>query len=252
MTIDFRFSGLCLEIPVCSVRNVHMKLRADQSSLLGATALALALQWVPILRPLSLPFIYLNTHLHELMHAIATVLTGGMAGRIEVYADGSGVTLSAGGFMPIIASAGYMGSMLAGTGLLMASRTPEAARKAIGALVAVMAVGSLLWLRGDLVGLLTALAWLAALTVILKRADAGAVRWTGQFVGLLLVLASWDAFRVLFAVSQTGSHSDAMSMQMSTGIPAVFWAGFWALLSVAATIWGLIQAWKSPQSVRKS
>jgi len=130
LTIDFRFSGLCLEIPVCSVRNVHMKLRADQSSLLGATALALALQWVPILRPLSLPFIYLNTHLHELMHAIATVLTGGMAGRIEVYADGSGVTLSAGGFMPIIASAGYMGSMLAGTGLLMASRTPESARKA--------------------------------------------------------------------------------------------------------------------------
>lgn len=229
-----------------------MKLRADQSSLLGATALALALQWVPMLRPLSLPFVYLNTHLHELMHAIATVLTGGMAGRIEVYADGSGVTLSAGGFMPIIASAGYVGSMLAGTGLLMASRTPESARKAMGILVAVMAVGSVLWLRGDLVGLLTALAWLAGLTVILKRADAGAVRWTGQFVGLLLVLASWDAFRTLWLVSQTGSHSDAMNMQMSTGIPAVYWAGFWALMSLAATIWGLVQAWTNPQMKRKS
>ena len=252
MTIDFRFSGLCLETPVGSVRKLHMKLRADQSSLLGASALALALQWVPMLRPLSLPFIYLNTHIHELMHAVATVLTGGVAARIEVYADGSGVMYSAGGFMPIIASAGYMGSMLVGTGLLMASRTPESARKAIGARVAILAVGSLLWLRGDLVGLLTALAWLAGLTVILKRADAGAVRWTGQFVGLLLILASWDAFRTLWAVSQTGSHSDAMNMQMSTGIPAIFWAGFWALLSVAATVWGLVQAWTNPQLKRKS
>ena len=89
-----------------------MQLRKDQSILLIAGVLSLAIWLLPLLRPILLPLQYYNTHVHELAHALATVLTGGAVEYVSVFANGGGVTLSAGGFGPLIASAGYVGSAI--------------------------------------------------------------------------------------------------------------------------------------------
>ena len=67
-----------------------MRLRRDQWTLLGASLASVALWATPLLRPFALPLIYLNTHIHELCHAVTTIATGGAVENIIVLGDGSG------------------------------------------------------------------------------------------------------------------------------------------------------------------
>ncbi|MBU0468500.1 MAG: M50 family metallopeptidase, partial [Candidatus Omnitrophica bacterium] len=62
--------------------------------------------------------------LHEFSHGIAAILTGGHIDRIEVNSTLGGVCWTNGGNRAIVLSAGYLGSMLWGSIiLLIASRT---------------------------------------------------------------------------------------------------------------------------------
>ena len=67
-------------------------LKRDRSTLLSAGGACLVAWVVPVLGYLMLPIEYLNTHIHELFHAIAAVGTGGRADKILVFPDASGVT----------------------------------------------------------------------------------------------------------------------------------------------------------------
>ena len=61
---------------------------------------------------------------HESMHAVGAWLTGGSVHSIEVrWRDG--LTTTAGGFFPLIAMAGYVGTSLWGAGLLAGARRPK-------------------------------------------------------------------------------------------------------------------------------
>ena len=67
-----------------------------------AVALTIVLPFIPILKWGLFPFDILNTHLHEMFHAIATIATGGRVDHIKVYNNCAGVTWSLGGITPII------------------------------------------------------------------------------------------------------------------------------------------------------
>jgi hypothetical protein len=61
---------------------------------------------------------------HESMHATGAWLTGGSVHSIEVrWRDG--LTTTSGGFFPVIAMAGYVGTSLWGAGLLASARRPQ-------------------------------------------------------------------------------------------------------------------------------
>jgi len=228
-----------------------MKLRPDQASLLAAAAVTFAVWAVPWLRPIGLPLQYLNTIIHELCHAFATVLTGGGVGVINVYADGSGVTESYGGALPVIASAGYMGTALVGTALVAGSRTVASARQALTLAGVLVTAGCGIWLRADLIGLLAALVWILAFFLALRAPDGDWIRWVGQFLGIQLALTSVQAFQALFAVAHAGEHSDALLMEEATRIPAVFWATVWLGISLTGICFGLYRAWTAPKPKRE-
>lgn len=60
---------------------------------------------------------------HEGMHAVGAWITGGSVHNIEVrWRDG--LTTTSGGFFPLIAMAGYIGTSLWGAGLLASARRP--------------------------------------------------------------------------------------------------------------------------------
>lgn len=61
---------------------------------------------------------------HESMHAAGAWLTGGSVHGIEVRAR-DGLTTTSGGFFPLIAMAGYIGTSLWGAGLLASARRPN-------------------------------------------------------------------------------------------------------------------------------
>ncbi|WP_181372978.1 M50 family metallopeptidase [Massilia glaciei] len=61
---------------------------------------------------------------HESMHALGAWLSGGTVHSIEVRAH-DGVTWTSGGFFPLIAMAGYVGTSLWGASLLASARRPK-------------------------------------------------------------------------------------------------------------------------------
>lgn len=219
------------------------KLNKAQQSLLIVSGVLFLAYFVPVLRWPLLPFHYLYTHLHELGHAIAAMATGGQFIRIELAPDGSGVTTSNGGWQLFVSPAGYVGATAFGAGILALSRNAKGAQIAFRVLFAIMAIGMLCWIRG-VFGFATGLVFTALFGWLGFRKDDGHTQWLAQFLGVFLSLSSIQAVLITLHIGGMAmGEDDAMILERTTGIPAVFSALVWTAVSVAIAIWGLRRAW---------
>lgn len=240
-TPGFRLIGIDVD---CG-RKVRMAgAKHDREALIGTSVLALGLWLAPATRPFLAPFTYLNTHIHELMHALTAFLTGGRASHIEVFADGGGVTPVYGGLMPLTAMMGYVGASLVGGWLIASSRSEKSSRLALSILGGFLLMSQILLVRGDRVGHLFGFGWTAlilALVWVVKKEWLGRI---GAFLGCLLALSAAESLMILNRLSATtGVHSDAMIMQELTGIPAIVFALLWTFVGIGLTIAGFKAAW---------
>lgn len=205
--------------------------------------------FVPVVGAVLLPLRYLNTHLHELGHALMALGTGGQVERIVVYGDGSGVTPVAGGILPLVASAGYLGAAAAGAALVWSMRTERGARAALGVLGIALLLSQLLFVRGDLVGVVSGFAWSFALIAGWRLLRGRALQFTVAFLGLqqgLNALRSLLELLQITAASET--HSDALLMQRETLIPAVVWAFLWGVAGLAVVLLTVRRTWAPPRA----
>lgn len=223
-------------------------MKRSQKILVASISLA-ALLWVlPFLRWLVLPLIYLNTHLHELGHALAAMATGGSVGQIRVFADGSGVAAIRGGAMLLIAPAGYVGSAAFGAAMVAMAGTAKGARTALWGLFGMMVFSMIFFVRGDIVGVLSGIVWIFVLYVLATRLPARQVQPVTQFLGAMQCLASVNAFLPLLQLSAYGNlQNDAGIMQQITGIPAMVWAVIWLFLSLILLWMGIRRAWHTQE-----
>lgn len=190
--------------------------------------------FVPLVGLALLPLQYLNTHLHELSHALAAIATGGSPQFIRVFGNGSGVTPVAGGFLPLVASAGYLGAAAIGAAIVYALRSEKTSRWALGVVGWSLAASMVLFVRGDLVGVISGLFWAVAL-IAASRTLHGS--WLLFVTGLVGVQQGLNALRslgeLLEITAATETHSDALLMQQMTLVPAVVWAGLWGICGLA-------------------
>lgn len=189
---------------------------------------------------LILPLTLLNTHIHEICHVLAGIATGGGAERILVFQNGSGLALVSGGNLLMVASAGYLGAIALGGLALAYGRTARQADVILNIAIGVLAFSLLVFVRGDLVGLLSGWGWLGLLVLI--RRDQNADRK----VIVVSFLAAQQCLNALRSVSdltiiarQTDAHSDARILQEATGIPDTFWAGLWAIAAIVTVFLAL-------------
>ncbi|MCG9894436.1 MAG: M50 family metallopeptidase [Fimbriimonadaceae bacterium] len=226
-----------------------MTLKRRRGLLLMAAGLSVLMWLVPFGGLLLYPLLLLNTHLHELFHAVAGIAGGGSVDRILVNADGSGLALVRGGPILVVASAGYVGTAVLGGLLILGSRSELASRTWLKVLAVGLAGSMVFLVRGDLVGLLFGALWAPALWFLAAKLQGDALAGAVQFLGVQLALTSLAAFRALFAVSTQAGHSDAALMRQATGIPDVVWATLWLGLSLAV-LWGTLKtAWNEPGGV---
>lgn len=218
--------------------------RAPALYLLIAALVVAVLGATPIGQVALYPFSLFVTLVHETCHALAAVATGGAVVNLRISSDLSGLTITAGGIVPIIASAGYVGASLVGALVIALPRSAA---------------------RLSLVGL--ALAPAASL-VFFHPATLFTAAWCGVFAGLLL-LAVWllprgwlvpiqlflgleiglNAIRdVLTALLITGSnshiHTDADLMSSALFFRPVVWAVIWTALSalvLLAACWRVLR-----------
>lgn len=218
----------------------------DLGWLVVASVLAFALWVIPVTRPLGIPLVFLNTHIHELWHALAALATGGQVQFIKVFADGSGVTPVGGSFLPLTASAGYVGASIVGGALIAASRRTDTAQRALMTLGIALAVSMVVFVRGDLVGWIAGGFWTVACLWGAQRLKPETIAFVTAFLGVQQCLTSVQALLVLFHLSVgTSVHSDALLMQQATGLPSVLWAGLWIAMSVVSMGFGAHRALKS-------
>src|SRR5690554_2280709 len=99
--------------------------------LIFAVALVAVTMLVPYGYVVAYPLRLFGTFVHETGHALATVITGGSVSGMHVNLDTSGLTLSRGGSSLLISSAGYLGTVALGAGLLVAGRRQAWARRVL-------------------------------------------------------------------------------------------------------------------------
>ena len=93
------------------------------------------------------PFRILTTIVHELSHALATIVTGGQVLGIQINPNGSGVTFVRGGWAVPVASAGYLGTTLFGGALLLLAKLKLPAKRfTLFALATTLVVSLLVWM----------------------------------------------------------------------------------------------------------
>lgn len=192
------------------------------------------------------PLLLLSTFVHEMGHGLAALLVGGRFVELQVFADGSGVALTATGggrfSRAVVAGGGLVGPAIAAAVGFTLARRAQTARISliVGGLLVLLA--SVLWVR-SLVG------WLIALGVagISLGVAVGVrdVRWSQLWLVLLsvqLALSVFSRSEYLFAqgaVTGAGAgRSDSAAIADALLLPYWFWGGVCGLLSLAALAYG--------------
>lgn len=220
-----------------------------QTTLLLAAVISIVLWFIPYAELLTFPFRLFVTFIHEGGHAIAALLTGNSVASLSVATNASGETYtSQGGTLSqmIVASAGYLASIVYGATLLLVIRRSVAAR--IVLLVSALIVLTLTVVFGLINPLFSGVSWSGipftlvsgtiigfGLVLLAKFAKARVASFLVSFLAVQCILNALLDLKTVFFLSSpfaTSVPTDAVNMASATGIPALFWAVSWIVISV--------------------
>jgi len=192
---------------------------------------ALWLLWnTPVVYPLKI-FVVL---LHETSHALVAVATGGTLHHIVLNPYQGGATYTSGGNAFLTLSAGYLGSLLWGSLMIMAAQSrrlpADWVNWAIGGLVVVL---SAVYVRGGF-GILFGALFGLALIVVSQKLSAGLNR------SLLLTLGLTSSLYAILDIKsdildRPNMNSDAHMLAQLTGVPTLVWGILWIGLAVVVS-----------------
>lgn len=228
--------------------------RRERIGLLLALAAGSVLLWqIQIGMLLLYPFTILATWFHEMGHGIATILLGGRFERLLIYPDGSGVALSlfpSGGSTLIgaaVAAGGPLGPPIAGSALILASRSHRATRIALTVLGAALLISSLIWVR-SLTGLIVLPLVGSAVLWIARRASDAHRRFAIQLLGVQACISVWRQFDYLFTpggyVDGRAQLSDTGAISQALVMPYWFWGAIISVAIAALMGWSLYRAFR--------
>jgi hypothetical protein len=214
--------------------------------LLVAIALASVTLWQTAVGSFLLyPFTILATWFHEMGHGVAAMLTGLKFERLLIFADGSGVAET---LRPVddsrlrdalVSASGPLGPAIAGSLLIIASRSEENTRVALTVLGAALIISTLIWVR-SLTGWLVLPALGIAILALARGGTASHQRLGIQLLGVQACISVWKQFDYLFSSggsvggrlhrSDTGAIADLLLL------PYWFW-GAAISAAIALLLW---------------
>ncbi|MES0490194.1 MAG: M50 family metallopeptidase [Leptospirales bacterium] len=162
------------------------------------------------------PLKYFATSIHESMHAIMAILTGGQVHEYVINADYSGHIMSSGGIGWLITSAGYIGAAFVAGFLIRFSTNMKASSIGVLVLGLLVAAMSLLFAKTWLsIGFILSLAVAAGLIFLVWK-----TKWDchiAVFLGTFLSFQSMDDIYVyLFSYRMTGAYLQTDAYLLST------------------------------------
>jgi len=196
--------------------------------LLGLAAVLVAL-WFLWNTRVVYPIRILVTFLHESSHGLAAVLTGGHIDRITVSSNGSGLCFTRGGWRWVILPAGYLGSMLWGSVILILAfrtRLEKFVSLALGLCLVFLTVFYVRSWFGFAAGLLIGAALASAGRWLPEGANEALLTCIGSASCLYAVFDIRDITRVV------GPTDASMFSAEILPLPPAVWAVLWGALAV--------------------
>lgn len=181
------------------------------------------------------PFNLFVTYLHESSHGLAAILTGGSLVRFSMEFDTSGVAYTAGGIRIIIISAGYLGSTIWGSLLLMAAFRKGFEKIVLNSLSIFFLFFTLLFAR-NLVSFSSGLFFALIMYSLTKIKYSPVLTMFLAFLAVQTCFQSFNDLITLFILSKQDILTDAhiFSQEITKGlIPPIFFAIVWIITSLA-------------------
>jgi hypothetical protein len=224
----------------------------SRSLLLIASAITVALMFLPYSNIILYPLRLFVTFIHESGHALAALISGGSVESLTVMPNGEGVTMTrdAPWAAWLVLSGGYLGTTIFGALLLQVGRLKRwqnAGRATLYAAAAFLLTVTLLWGHNPFT--LLAGIVLAALLGGLARISAPRVaNFIASFLAVQCCLNALGDLRILlYLTTNTRGDNDAVFMQQQYLLPAVFWASLWAVMAVIILALALRSYWRGTE-----
>jgi len=197
------------------------------------------------------PFTILATWFHEMSHGLMALVLGGQFRKLEIFDNGSGVatyamSLALAPIGPaLVAAAGPMGPPIAGSALILASRSFKTATLSLKILGGFLLVSTLIWVR-SLFGLIA----IPLLGLIILAIAFKAPRWLQgfaiQFLGVQACVSTYHQLDYLFSYNAGPlGLSDTAQIQQRLLLPYWFWGGLMAIASLLILVQSLRIAYRS-------
>lgn len=204
-------------------------------------AVVFALWQTPVLIPLKILIVFL----HELSHAAMTLFTGGDVVSLTVSAEQGGAVISRGGSRFLILSAGYLGSLLIGMGLLFVAIRTHADRAVMAGFGILMIIVTAIYVR-DLFALVFCAGFGAAMLATARFLPHDVNDLILRLIGLTsMIYVPYDIFSD--TIARSALRSDARMLAEEFGGATVLWGAVWLIISIGL-IWVSVRRVLGPDS----
>ncbi|SLN13261.1 M50 family metallopeptidase [Ruegeria meonggei] len=177
-----------------------------------------------------LPLKILVVFMHELSHAIAIVLTGGSVESFTISPQQGGLVIGRGGNRFLSLSAGYLGSLALGIGLLVIALRTHWDRAVLGGFGGIMLLVTLLYVR-DLFAMTFCVGVGAAMLAMAWFLGRPLCDLVLRVIGLTsMIYVPYDIFDD--TIRRSGIRSDAYMLAEEFGGATMLWGGAWLVLSI--------------------
>lgn len=216
-----------------ALKDIDFSRRAGSlPGLLIAAALATILWDTWLVWPLKI----LTVFFHEISHNLAALLTGGTMGRIMLESNEGGLASASGGSRFLVLNAGYLGSMLWGSGLMLAAANTRRDSQITTLLAAFLGAMTVFYVRSPFgfgFGLASALGLLWCARHLSNPSNDAILKIVGATSCLYVIPDIWSD------VVMRSCNSDAKMLANEFFGPRLMWGGLWIGLSMAVLWWTL-------------
>jgi hypothetical protein len=201
--------------------------------LLVLTAAVFVLWQTPAVVPLKILIVFF----HEVSHVIATFLTGGEVVSLSISPNQGGLVVSRGGNRFVTLSAGYLGSLLIGVGLLLGATRTKADRKIMASCGIITLVIAGLYIR-EFFAFGFALGTGVGMLLMARYLGHNANDLVLRVIGLAsIIYVPYDIFSD--TIARSSLRSDARMLAEEFGGTTMMWGGVWLIISLVVIGWCL-------------
>ncbi len=177
-----------------------------------------------------IPLKILVVFLHELSHAVAAVATGGDVISLSVSAEQGGEAWTRGGNRFLTLSAGYLGSLIMGLGLLLVALRTNLDRLVMTGFGLMLIAITAFYIR-DGFAILFGLGTGALMLVTARFANIQINDLVLRVIGLTsIIYVPYDIFSD--TIARSALQSDARMLAEEFGGATLLWGGLWLLVSL--------------------